>query len=186
MVFFKLDAPFIPDVELALWQRFIPSFAGSTWLVHTLLVRGAKYGLRWGQGRRMSWAPLYRFVQQIPRGRVLTYGGLARLLRLRGGARAAGRAMAATPRGRGIPWHRIVGRGGRILLREPYASLQRRLLESEGIEVLERRVNLSKHLWKPRSSSLTRTTLKPKLSESKALKKPRLRKAPPTKPSLVL
>ncbi len=40
----------------------------------------------------MSWDPVYRLVQQIPRGRVLSYGALARLLRLRGGARTAGRA----------------------------------------------------------------------------------------------
>ncbi len=87
----------------------------------------------------MSWAPVYSLVKQIPRGRVLTYGGLAKLLKLRGGARSAGRAMAASPSGRGIPWHRVVGAEGRILLREPHASLQRRLLESEGIEVIERR-----------------------------------------------
>ena len=85
----------------------------------------------------MSWAPVYRLVKRIPRGRVITYGQLARALRLRGGARAAGRAMAACPAGRGIPWHRVVGAGGRILLREPHAALQRRLLESEGTRLIE-------------------------------------------------
>jgi len=78
---------------------------------------------------------------------------LAKLLKLRGGARSAGRAMAASPSGRGIPWHRVVGAEGRILLREPHASLQRRLLESEGIEVIERRVNLASHLWTPRAAA---------------------------------
>ncbi len=97
----------------------------------------------------MSWEPVYNLVKQIPRGRVLTYGGLARLLRLRGGPRSAGRAMAATPSGRGIPWHRVVGERGRILVREPYASLQKRLLESEGIAIVESRVDLRKHAWKP-------------------------------------
>jgi methylated-DNA-protein-cysteine methyltransferase-like protein len=95
----------------------------------------------------MSWKPVYDLVKQIPRGRVLTYGALARALRLRGGARSAGRAMAACPSGQGIPWHRVVGDHGRILIREPYASLQRRLLESESIAILESRVPLSKHLW---------------------------------------
>ncbi len=97
----------------------------------------------------MSWAPVYNLVKQIPRGRVLTYGRLGKLLRLRGGARAAGRAMAASPSGQAIPWHRVIGAGGRILLREPHASLQQRLLESEGVRVTERRVDLSKHLWIP-------------------------------------
>lgn len=128
----------------------------------------------------MSWAPVYRLVQQIPRGRVLTYGGLARILRLRGGARAAGRAMAATPRGQGIPWHRVVGGDGRILLREPYASLQRRLLEADGLQVLERRIDLSKHLWKPRSSSLKQNALKPNAP------RPRIRKRSPKNPDIVL
>jgi methylated-DNA-protein-cysteine methyltransferase related protein len=97
----------------------------------------------------MSWDPVYQLVQQIPRGRVITYGALAKALRLRGGARTAGRAMAATPSGRGIPWHRVVGDRGKLLIREPYASLQRKLLQSEGVQLLEFRVDLKRHLWSP-------------------------------------
>jgi methylated-DNA-protein-cysteine methyltransferase related protein len=97
----------------------------------------------------MPWAPVYKFVKQIPRGRVITYGGLAKALRLRGGARSAGRAMAASPSGKGVPWHRVVGSGGKLLIREPYASLQRRLLESEGVQMTERRVNIKVHAWTP-------------------------------------
>src|SRR6195256_1786794 len=97
----------------------------------------------------MTWDPVFRFVKQIPRGRVLTYGALAKALHLPGGARSAGRAMAATPSGKGIPWHRVIGERGKILIREPYASLQRKLLESEGIAILESRVDLKRHLWKP-------------------------------------
>src|SRR5438445_11434135 len=97
----------------------------------------------------MSWAPVYRLVRRIPSGRVITYGQLARALRLRGGARAAGRAMAACPAGRGIPWHRVVGAGGRILLREPHAALQRRLLESDGTALIEGRGDGGRHGWSP-------------------------------------
>ncbi len=96
-----------------------------------------------------SWDPVYKLVKQIPRGRVTTYGALAKSLRLRGGARTAGRAMAASPTGRGIPWHRVVGAGGKLLIREPYSSLQRKLLESEGVEVLESRVRIRECLWTP-------------------------------------
>jgi len=103
--------------------------------------------MRWGH--KMSWDPVYRLVKQIPRGRVLSYGALARALRLPGGARTAGRAMAATPSGKGIPWHRVVGERGKILIREPYASLQKKLLESEGIKIVESRVDLKTHLWTP-------------------------------------
>ena len=97
----------------------------------------------------MGWQAVYRLVKRIPRGRVTTYGQLARALDLRGGARAAGHAMAACPSGRGIPWHRVVGAGGRLLIREPYASLQRRLLESEGTAVSGARVDLVRHGWQP-------------------------------------
>ena len=55
----------------------------------------------------MSWDPVYKLVKQIPRGRVLTYGAVARALRLPGGARTAGRAMAGCPSGKAIPWHRV-------------------------------------------------------------------------------
>jgi methylated-DNA-protein-cysteine methyltransferase-like protein len=96
-----------------------------------------------------SWDPVYRLVKQIPRGRVTTYGALAKSLRLRGGARTAGRAMAASPTGKGIPWHRVVGAGGKLLIREPYSSLQRKLLESEGVEVLASRVRIKECLWTP-------------------------------------
>jgi methylated-DNA-protein-cysteine methyltransferase-like protein len=101
----------------------------------------------------MTWDPVFRFVKQIPRGRVLTYGALAKALRLPGGARSAGRAMAATPSGKGIPWHRVVGERGKILIREPYASLQRKFLESEGVTISESRVDLQRHLWKPPKKS---------------------------------
>lgn len=107
----------------------------------------------------MSWDPVYRLVKQIPRGRVLTYGALGRILRLPGGARSAGRAMAATPSGKGIPWHRVVGDHGKILIREPYASLQKKLLTSEGVEIVESRLNLKRHLWTPPARSKLKETL---------------------------
>jgi methylated-DNA-protein-cysteine methyltransferase-like protein len=88
----------------------------------------------------MNWNRVYDLVKKIPRGRVMTYGQVAKALRLAGGARTAGRAMAASPSGGGVPWHRVVGAGGRLLIREPYASLQRKLLESEGVSVAEKRI----------------------------------------------
>jgi len=98
----------------------------------------------------MNWSPIYELVKRTPRGRVVTYGQVAKALRLAGGARTAGRAMAACPSGRGIPWHRVVGAGGRLLIREPYASLQRKLLESEGVGIAEKRIqNFRKYQWNP-------------------------------------
>ena len=120
----------------------------------------------------MSWDPVYKVVQQIPRGRVTTYGALARVLRLRGGARTAGRALAATPSGRGIPWHRVVGERGKILIPEPHASLQRKLLESEGVTIVEMRVDYASHGWEPKRAG-KKTGVKS--TKKSARKKPKSR-----------
>jgi methylated-DNA-protein-cysteine methyltransferase-like protein len=118
-----------------------------------------------------SWDPVYQLVKQIPRGRVITYGALAKALHLRGGARTAGRAMAATPSGKGIPWHRVVGDRGKLLIREPYASLQRKLLESEGVSLLDSRVDLKSHSWSPNHSP--RAALKQKAVRARSGKRSR-------------
>jgi methylated-DNA-protein-cysteine methyltransferase related protein len=117
----------------------------------------------------MSWDPVYKLVKQIPRGRVTTYGTLARVLHLRGGARTAGRALAATPSGRGIPWHRVVGERGKLLIPEPYASLQRKLLESEGVKIVESRVDWARHGWEPEKKAAGKKK-RPKSLKAKKLK----------------
>ena len=96
-----------------------------------------------------SWDVVYKLVKKIPRGYVTTYGEVARALRLKGGARVAGHAMAACPSGHGIPWQRVVGAGGRLLIREPYAALQRKLLESEGVRIEGRSVDMRLYGWSP-------------------------------------
>lgn len=97
-----------------------------------------------------SWEPVYKLVKKIPRGRVTTYGALAKALHLRGGARAAGHAMAACPAGKSIPWHRVIGAGGHLLIREPHSSLQQRLLVTEGVAMGGgKRVNVKKYGWVP-------------------------------------
>ena len=51
----------------------------------------------------------------------------------------------------------MVGFGGKLLIREPYASLQRKLLESEGVQMTERRVNMKLHEWSiPRPAKRTK------------------------------
>jgi methylated-DNA-protein-cysteine methyltransferase related protein len=109
----------------------------------------------------MSWEPVYSLVKRIPRGRVTTYGELARALRLPGGARAVGYAMAACPNGRGIPWHRVIGAGGKVRMPEPYASLQRRLLDSEHVAFDGSRIDLKRFGWSP-AKSRRRETKAPK------------------------
>jgi methylated-DNA-protein-cysteine methyltransferase-like protein len=74
------------------------------------------------------------------------------MLDLSGGARTAGYAIAGCPSGQGIPWHRVVGAGGKLLPREPYGSKQRRLLESEGTQFAGMSVDMAAHQWQPQKS----------------------------------
>ena len=41
-------------------------------------------------------------------------------------------------------WHRVVGDRGKLLIPEPYGSLQRKMLQTEGVELVEFRVDLKK------------------------------------------
>jgi methylated-DNA-protein-cysteine methyltransferase related protein len=91
---------------------------------------------------------VYDAVRGIPRGRVATYGQVAHLLGVPRGARAVGWALRALdPRNaRSVPWHRVVGAGGRISLRAGAGPLlQRRRLRAEGVAFRSGRVDLHRH-----------------------------------------
>ena len=74
-------------------------------------------------------------VRRIPRGKVATYGQVARLAGLPGRARQVGYALHALPRGTRVPWQRVVNAQGKVSLRRvPGAELtQRMLLLQEGV-----------------------------------------------------
>ena len=77
---------------------------------------------------------IYALVQQIPPGRVATYGQIANIV---GGcsARMVGYAMAALHSGShpNVPWQRVINRQGKISIHDPFGKIrQRELLEEEG------------------------------------------------------
>ena len=78
---------------------------------------------------------IYQFVRQIPRGKVVSYGQVARVVG-RGGARDVGYALAAL-NGQGnhrdIPWQRVINSRGKCSLEGPAAEVQRDLLQEEGV-----------------------------------------------------
>jgi methylated-DNA-protein-cysteine methyltransferase-like protein len=82
-------------------------------------------------------------VSRVPRGRVSTYGEVARLAGLPGRARQAGLALKVAPKEMHLPWHRVVGAGGRIVFPKtsPQHREQARRLRAEGVAVKQGRVD---------------------------------------------
>jgi methylated-DNA-protein-cysteine methyltransferase-like protein len=99
----------------------------------------------------MTYADIYAIVRRIPRGRVATYGLVARLAGIPRHARRVGYALAAL-REDGVPWHRVVNAKGEISLRSTAAyGEQRGLLEGEGV-VFDAggHIDLARFQWRPR------------------------------------
>jgi methylated-DNA-protein-cysteine methyltransferase related protein len=97
---------------------------------------------------------IYRTVRRIPRGRVATYGQVAKLAGMPAQARLVGYALAALRDDR-VPWQRVVNARGEVSLRsEPGAEQrQRELLEREGVRFdAQGRVSLERFGWRPRRS----------------------------------
>jgi methylated-DNA-protein-cysteine methyltransferase-like protein len=88
---------------------------------------------------------IWDVVGMIPRGMVSTYGAVARAAGLPGRARLTGFALKVAPEELNLPWHRVVGAGGRIVF--PKTSLQHReqarRLRAERVPVKEGRVGRS-------------------------------------------
>jgi methylated-DNA-protein-cysteine methyltransferase-like protein len=80
-------------------------------------------------------------VLKIPRGKVSTYGSVARAAGHPGTARQVAWALRASKSKR-LPWHRVLGAGGKILLPGEAGQHQRMLLEVEGIPFRGNRADL--------------------------------------------
>ena len=94
---------------------------------------------------------VYEAVQLIPRGKVATYGQIARMIGAPRSSRAVGYALHVNPRPGVIPCHRVVNREGRLAPAFAFGGpeIQAQLLESEGVEVGEGFiVDLDVYLWK--------------------------------------
>ena len=85
---------------------------------------------------------IWHAVCTIPRGRVATYGGVARAAGLPGRARQAGYALRVAGDELSLPWHRVVGAGGRIAFARASRAHreQARRLRAEGVAVTDGRV----------------------------------------------
>jgi methylated-DNA-protein-cysteine methyltransferase-like protein len=98
------------------------------------------------------FARVYAAVRAIPRGRVATYGQVAAMVGVPRGARAVGWALRALKarEERSVPWHRVVGAGGRISPRAGAGpELQRRRLRAEGVRFRGAAIDLRRHAVLP-------------------------------------
>lgn len=93
-----------------------------------------------------------RAIRAIPRGKVSTYGGVARMAGFSGAAR---QVAAVLRRGFELPWQRVLGAGGMIKLTGDSAIEQRLRLEAEGVGFRGRRVNMRAHEFKGVLSKMT-------------------------------
>ena len=90
-----------------------------------------------------------RAIRSIPRGKVSTYGGVAKIA---GYPRAARMVARILGRGYGLPWQRVLGAGGEIKLRGDSAFEQRLRLEAEGVRFRGRRVDMRLHEFRREGS----------------------------------
>jgi methylated-DNA-protein-cysteine methyltransferase-like protein len=88
------------------------------------------------------YARIRAAIRQIPRGKVSTYGAVARAAGFPGAARQVARALHSSV---GLPWQRVLGSGGQIKLRGDSAMEQRFQLEAEGVRFRGKKVDMKAH-----------------------------------------
>lgn len=96
---------------------------------------------------------VYAVVRQIPKGRITSYGAIAKYLGTKLSARMVGWAMnAAHTQKPKVPAHRVVNRNGMLSGRHHFATetLMEELLLKEKIAVkVEKIIDFEKHFWDP-------------------------------------
>jgi methylated-DNA-protein-cysteine methyltransferase-like protein len=101
-----------------------------------------------------SYQAIWNIVRTIPRGRVASYGQVARLAGLPRHARMVGAALGEAGALK-LPWHRVVNAQGRIALPPNSAGFreQRKRLRDEGVSVLKGKIDLKVYGWKAGEAS---------------------------------
>lgn len=104
----------------------------------------------------LFYRKVWTLVRQIPPGKVTSYGRIAEMLGASGAARQVGYAMSAL-KNRGnepgfepVPWQRVVGHDGKIVIKGPGPGRfrQAELLQEEGVILDEHfRVDMDTHIW---------------------------------------
>jgi methylated-DNA-protein-cysteine methyltransferase-like protein len=100
---------------------------------------------------RNARTAIFFVVQQIPAGKVLTYGDVAAMAGMPRAARLVGNTLHGLPQDTQVPWHRVVNHKGGLSTGRAWPGgdrLQRSLLEAEGVRFDERgRLSLREYRW---------------------------------------
>ncbi|UMB53128.1 MGMT family protein [Lutibacter sp. A64] len=95
---------------------------------------------------------VYKVAEQIPFGRVTSYGAIAKYLGAARSARMVGWAMNASHNNQQVPAHRVVNRKGLLTGKHHFdgTNLMQQLLESEGVKVVDNQIqNFDTVFWDP-------------------------------------
>lgn len=94
---------------------------------------------------------VYSLVREIPKGKVATYGQIAKMLSKPNMSRFVGYALHSNPNPKMIPCHRVVNRFGKVSASFAFggAGEQQKRLESEGVVFDEHgKIDLERFQWK--------------------------------------
>ena len=93
---------------------------------------------------------VYEFVKTVPKGKVVTYGDVARAIGKPRASRQVGWALHSNPYQGIVPCHRVVFRDGSLATGFAFGGreVQKAMLVSEGVEFKEEyKVDIEKHRW---------------------------------------
>ena len=102
-----------------------------------------------------SFEQIYDVVRRIPRGRVATYGQIAMLAGNPRWSRVVGYALHVNPDPAHIPCYRVVNRLGEPSAAFAFGGINEQilLLQEDGVEFIDGKVDLSKYLWDGKTQS---------------------------------
>src|SRR5579883_1135521 len=100
------------------------------------------------------YARVYEIVEQIPVGKVTTYGAIAEILGMKRSSRMVGQALSAVPKDSDLPAQRVINRIGALSGAHHFGGYERMrsLLRREGVTFKGELVDMEKHFWDPRAA----------------------------------
>jgi len=95
-----------------------------------------------------NFEKVYSVVKKIPKGKVATYGQIAKLSGIKS-PRVVGNMLHKNTDPVNIPCHRVINTKGKLVTNYAFGGIkqQKRRLQEEGIHVMNNMINLTKYLW---------------------------------------